>query len=139
MQHDRLLLLAKRGLVGACRGEAFRCCHVPLGSLTARPCRDSRHRPPVEVLACVRAKMPHIHTKLLWVGCITRAAQDCGLVPVVEPEILIDGAHSQERFGQVTEQVGVGLRVRFGLHESVDILKKGPCCGSSTPITRATL
>ncbi|PNW86605.1 hypothetical protein CHLRE_02g093450v5 [Chlamydomonas reinhardtii] len=34
-----------------------------------------------------------------------RICQNCGLVPVVEPEILIDGNHSQERFGQVTEQV----------------------------------
>lgn len=34
-----------------------------------------------------------------------KICQDCGLVPVVEPEILIDGAHSMERFGAVTERV----------------------------------
>ncbi|KXZ43103.1 hypothetical protein GPECTOR_102g56 [Gonium pectorale] len=39
-----------------------------------------------------------------------KICQECGLVPVVEPEILIDGAHSQERFGAVTERV-VGATV----------------------------
>ncbi|GIL56530.1 hypothetical protein Vafri_11881 [Volvox africanus] len=34
-----------------------------------------------------------------------KICQDCGLVPVVEPEILIDGTHSQARFGDVTERV----------------------------------
>ncbi|GLC46522.1 hypothetical protein PLESTF_000956500 [Pleodorina starrii] len=34
-----------------------------------------------------------------------KICQDCGLVPVVEPEILIDGSHSQARFGAVTERV----------------------------------
>ncbi|GIM01270.1 hypothetical protein Vretimale_6050 [Volvox reticuliferus] len=34
-----------------------------------------------------------------------KVCQECGLVPVVEPEILIDGAHSQARFGVVTERV----------------------------------
>ncbi|KAG2500563.1 hypothetical protein HYH03_001334 [Edaphochlamys debaryana] len=34
-----------------------------------------------------------------------KICQECGLVPVVEPEILIDGSHSQERFGAVTERV----------------------------------
>jgi len=31
-----------------------------------------------------------------------RACQDAGLVPIVEPEVLMDGAHSQERCAEVT-------------------------------------
>jgi fructose-bisphosphate aldolase, class I len=36
--------------------------------------------------------------------------QEAGLVPIVEPEVLMDGAHSLERCGDVTEEV---LRVVF--------------------------
>jgi len=36
--------------------------------------------------------------------------QEAGLVPVVEPEVLMDGAHTLERCGEVTEEV---LRVVF--------------------------
>ena len=49
------------------------------------------------------------------VGCIEANAQalaryaalclEAGLVPVVEPEVLMDGAHALERCGEVTEQV----------------------------------
>ena len=31
--------------------------------------------------------------------------QACGLVPIVEPEILIEGSHSAETFARVTEAV----------------------------------
>ncbi len=31
--------------------------------------------------------------------------QEAGLVPVVEPEVLMDGAHALERCGEVTEEV----------------------------------
>jgi fructose-bisphosphate aldolase class I len=38
-------------------------------------------------------------------------SQEAGVVPVVEPEVLMDGAHTLERCGAVTEEV---LRVLFG-------------------------
>jgi fructose-bisphosphate aldolase class I len=48
-------------------------------------------------------------------GCITANAnalaryaalcQEAGLVPIVEPEVLMDGAHSMERCGEVTSEV----------------------------------
>jgi fructose-bisphosphate aldolase class I len=31
--------------------------------------------------------------------------QEAGLVPIIEPEVLMDGAHSMERCGEVTEEV----------------------------------
>ena len=31
--------------------------------------------------------------------------QEAGLVPVVEPEVLMDGGHTLERCGEVTEEV----------------------------------
>ncbi|GFR50055.1 hypothetical protein Agub_g12196 [Astrephomene gubernaculifera] len=34
-----------------------------------------------------------------------KICQDCGLVPIVEPELLIDGDHSQERFAAASQQV----------------------------------
>ncbi len=47
--------------------------------------------------------------------------QAAGLVPVVEPEILIDGAHDSARFGEVTQRV---------VSETVKHMwqQVGPCC-----------
>ncbi len=36
-------------------------------------------------------------------GCLE--LQSCGLVPIVEPELLIDGAHTIERFAAASEEV----------------------------------
>ncbi len=37
--------------------------------------------------------------------CIGALCQESGLVPIVEPEVLMDGEHSLQRCGEVTEQV----------------------------------
>jgi fructose-bisphosphate aldolase class I len=48
--------------------------------------------------------------------------QEAGLVPVVEPEVLMDGAHTLERCGEVTEEV---LRAVFGQLHSQRVLLEG--------------
>ena len=39
--------------------------------------------------------------------------QEAGLVPVVEPEVLMDGAHTLERCGEVTEEVQRPVLISF--------------------------
>jgi fructose-bisphosphate aldolase, class I len=48
--------------------------------------------------------------------------QEAGLVPVVEPEVLMDGDHTLERCGEVTEQV---LRTVFNQLNSQRVLLEG--------------
>ena len=48
--------------------------------------------------------------------------QEAGLVPVVEPEVLMDGAHSLERCGELTEQV---LRAVFAQLCTQGVLLEG--------------
>lgn len=44
------------------------------------------------------------------------SSQDAGLVPIVEPEILIDGDHTIERFQEVTERVLAATVSRLWYH-----------------------
>ena len=48
--------------------------------------------------------------------------QEVGLVPVVEPEVLMDGAHTQERCGEVTEEI---LRTMFNQLYTEQVLLEG--------------
>jgi fructose-bisphosphate aldolase class I len=48
--------------------------------------------------------------------------QDVGLVPIVEPEVLMDGDHSIERCGEVTEEV---LRTVFNQLHSQSVMLEG--------------
>jgi fructose-bisphosphate aldolase class I len=43
------------------------------------------------------------------------ACQAAGLVPIVEPEVLMDGAHSMERCAEVTAEVHAAVREELGL------------------------
>mmetsp|Transcript_31136 Transcript_31136/g.69204 ORF Transcript_31136/g.69204 Transcript_31136/m.69204 type:complete len:363 (+) Transcript_31136:59-1147(+) len=55
-----------------------------------------------------------------------KICQACGLVPIVEPEILIDGDHTIDRFQQVTERVvaaTVGRLWHHGVHLEGSLLK----------------
>jgi fructose-bisphosphate aldolase class I len=48
--------------------------------------------------------------------------QEAGLVPIVEPEVLMDGEHAQERCGEVTEEV---LRTVFNQLYSQRVMLEG--------------
>ncbi|CAN0053699.1 unnamed protein product [Discosporangium mesarthrocarpum] len=51
-----------------------------------------------------------------------RISQAAGLVPIVEPEILIEGTHSPERFAEVSEQV---LGAVYGKLSAADVFLEG--------------
>lgn len=51
-----------------------------------------------------------------------RLSQEVGLVPIIEPEVLMDGAHSLDRVAEVTEQV---LEVVFKEIDKFDIELSG--------------
>src|ERR1035441_5716251 len=48
--------------------------------------------------------------------------QEAGLVPIVEPEVLMDGGHTLERCGEVTEEL---LRTVFNQFNSQRVMLEG--------------
>jgi len=76
-------------------------------------------------VACYKA---NAHSLALYAGL----AQEAGIVPVVEPEVLLDGNHSIERCYEVTAQT---LDVLFAALKNQDVLMEGVILKASMVIS----
>ena len=81
-------------------------CGSPSGGRSSVSARDGRHRSRVEANTHALARYAAL-------------AQEAGLVPIVEPEVLMDGAHSLDRCAEVTVAVLRSLYEQLARHRVV--------------------